>query len=87
MYGVATYSMIAVTGLDGLDLLPKLALAVALVAWTAAFVGLVATLVAGAECRQRSSNSRWWLRSPLRSTNISRVSKHHSPSTRWKVSW
>ena len=36
---------------------------------------------------QRSSNSRWWLRSPVRSTNISRVSKHHSPSTRWKVSW
>ena len=48
MYGVATYKMIAVTGLDDLDVVPKLALAMALVAWTAAFVGLVVVLVAGA---------------------------------------
>ncbi len=34
-----------------------------------------------------SSKSRWWLRSPVRSTKISRVSKHHWPPTRWNVSW
>jgi len=44
MYGAATYSMIAVTDLTGLDLLPKLALVAALIAWTAAFVGLLASL-------------------------------------------
>lgn len=44
MYSVATYRMIAVTELGDLDLLPKLALAAALVAWTAAFVGLLTTL-------------------------------------------
>ncbi|MGZ4680934.1 MAG: tellurite resistance/C4-dicarboxylate transporter family protein [Acidimicrobiales bacterium] len=48
MYGVATYKMIAVTGLDDLDVVPELALAMALVAWTAAFVGLVVVLVRGA---------------------------------------
>jgi tellurite resistance protein TehA-like permease len=44
MYGAATYRMIAVTGLGDLDLLPKLALAAALAAWAAAFIGLVAQL-------------------------------------------
>jgi hypothetical protein len=44
MYGVATYRMIAVTGLNDLDLLPQLALAMALIAWSAAFAGLVARL-------------------------------------------
>ena len=48
MYGVATYRMIAVTGYDDLDAWPKLALAMALVAWVAAFAGLLADLVATA---------------------------------------
>ena len=34
------------------------------------------------QTRHRRLNNRWWLRSPARSTNISRVSKHHEPSTR-----
>jgi tellurite resistance protein TehA-like permease len=44
MYGVSTYRMIAVTGLADLDLLPQLALGMAVVAWTAAFAGLVVSL-------------------------------------------
>ncbi len=47
MYGVATYRMLAATGLDGLDALPTLTLGVALVAWTAAAVGLAAQAVRG----------------------------------------
>ena len=41
MYGAATFRMRAVIGLDGLAWLPKVTLAVALVAWTAAFVGML----------------------------------------------
>jgi tellurite resistance protein TehA-like permease len=41
MYGAATFRMRAALDLDELAWLPKLALAVALVAWTATFVGLV----------------------------------------------
>lgn len=52
MYGVATYRMIAVTDLNDLDLLPKLALGAALITWAVAFVGLVVAVprrsVAGA---------------------------------------
>jgi tellurite resistance protein TehA-like permease len=44
MYGVATYRMIAVTGLGDLDVWPQLALAMALIAWAATFIGLVVTL-------------------------------------------
>jgi tellurite resistance protein TehA-like permease len=44
MYDVATYKMFAVTGIDDLDAVPKVALVIALVAWTAAFVGLVVSL-------------------------------------------
>jgi tellurite resistance protein TehA-like permease len=57
MYGAATYRMIAVTGLSDLDLLPQLALAMALVAWTAAFVGLVSTLVRGTTSRRAGSRT------------------------------
>lgn len=42
MYGAATFRMEGAIGLEALDLLPKATLAVALTAWTAAFVGLVA---------------------------------------------
>ncbi len=31
-------------------------------------------------------NLRWWLTSPTWSTNMVRLSNHHLPSTRWKVS-
>lgn len=55
MYGAATYKMIAATGLTDLDLLPQLALAMALVAWTAAFVGLAATLTRGASHTRRAA--------------------------------
>ena len=41
MYGVATFKMRAAIGLDALEWLPKVTLAVALVAWTAAFAGMV----------------------------------------------
>ena len=41
MYGAATFKMRAVIKLDQLDWAPKVTLAVALTAWTAAFVGLV----------------------------------------------
>jgi len=51
MYGVATYKMIAVTGLSDLAPVPKLALAVALIAWSAAFVGLLISLVASGRRR------------------------------------
>ena len=44
MYGAATYRMIATTGLDSIDLIPKLALGAALVAWTTTFIGLLASL-------------------------------------------
>jgi tellurite resistance protein TehA-like permease len=54
MYGAATYKMIAVTGLNDLDLLPQLALAMALIAWTAAFAGLVATLIRSASPARRA---------------------------------
>jgi tellurite resistance protein TehA-like permease len=40
MYGAATFKMLAVIELDELDWVPKVALAVALVAWSAAFIGL-----------------------------------------------
>ncbi|MEO6123813.1 MAG: tellurite resistance/C4-dicarboxylate transporter family protein [Ilumatobacteraceae bacterium] len=40
MYGVATFRMRAVVQLEQLEWAPKVTLAVALVAWTAAFVGL-----------------------------------------------
>jgi tellurite resistance protein TehA-like permease len=41
MYGVASFKMRAVVQLDALAWLPKVTLAIALAAWTAAFVGLV----------------------------------------------
>jgi tellurite resistance protein TehA-like permease len=41
MYGAATYRMRAVVGLQELAWLPKLTLVIALIAWTAAFVGLL----------------------------------------------
>lgn len=41
MYGVATFRMRAAIGLAPLEWLPKAALAIALVAWTTAFAGLV----------------------------------------------
>lgn len=41
MYGVATYRMIQVLGVDDLDWLPPVVLVIALTAWTATFVGLV----------------------------------------------
>jgi tellurite resistance protein TehA-like permease len=44
MYGVATYRMVAVTDLSVLEPLPKLALTAGLLAWTAAFAGLVRQL-------------------------------------------
>jgi len=40
MYGAATFKMRAAIQLDALEWLPKLTLAVALVAWTATFIGL-----------------------------------------------
>ncbi len=40
MYGAATFKMLAVIELDELDWVPKITLAVALVAWSAAFIGL-----------------------------------------------
>jgi tellurite resistance protein TehA-like permease len=41
MYSAATFKMLAAIKLDSLSWLPKLALGVALVAWTATFVGLL----------------------------------------------
>ncbi len=43
MYGAATFRMRAAIGLDALEWVPKVALALALVAWAAAFVGMLAT--------------------------------------------
>ena len=57
MYGVATYRMIAVTGLDDLDLVPRLALAMALIAWTAAFCGLIVTLAHAAPRARRRAEA------------------------------
>ena len=45
MYSAATFRMRAAIGLESLEWLPQLALAAALVAWTAAFFGLVHQLV------------------------------------------
>ncbi len=42
--------------------------------------------VEGGLARHAAQNFRWWLVSPTWSTNMIRVSNHHSPSTRWKVS-
>jgi len=50
MYGVATYRMRAAVQLDALAWLPKVTFAVALAAWTAAFVGL---LLEGASAARR----------------------------------
>ena len=52
MYGAATYRMRAASELEVLAWLPKVTLAVALLAWTATFVGLVH---AGLTTAQRSS--------------------------------
>lgn len=52
MYGAATFKMLAAIQLDGLSWLPKAALAIALVAWTAAFAGLCLQAV-GAVRRRR----------------------------------
>ena len=41
MYGASTFRMITEVGVEGLDWLPKITLAVALTAWTAASLGLV----------------------------------------------
>jgi tellurite resistance protein TehA-like permease len=57
MYGVATFRMIAVTGFTDLELWPKLALAMALAAWTAAFIGLVVSLASAAR-PPRATGSR-----------------------------
>lgn len=48
MYGVATFRMNAATGLTALGWLPKVTLAVAVVAWSAAFAGLLGRWVAAA---------------------------------------
>lgn len=47
MYGASTYRMIGVIGPERLDWIPTATLGVALVAWTATFVGLVHSLVPG----------------------------------------
>ena len=52
MYGAATFKMRAVVDLDALEWVPKITLAVALTAWTAAFAGM---LVQGARAARRSS--------------------------------
>jgi tellurite resistance protein TehA-like permease len=54
MYGASTFRMNAATDLHDLDLLPQLALAMALAAWTAAFAGLVFTLGRGPINRVRA---------------------------------
>lgn len=41
MYGAATFKMVAVIDLPSLDWVPRVALAVALIAWVTAFVGLL----------------------------------------------
>lgn len=55
MYGVATYRMIAVTDLHDLDLVPQLALGMALIAWTAAFTGLAVSLARSASPARRAA--------------------------------
>ncbi len=40
MYGAATFKMLAVIDLDDLDRIPEIALVIAFIAWSAAFVGL-----------------------------------------------
>jgi tellurite resistance protein TehA-like permease len=55
MYSVATFKMLGAIKLDALSWLPKLALGVALVAWTAAFVGLVAHLASSLRPPQRAA--------------------------------
>jgi len=45
MYGVETHRMLAVIDLDGFDWLPKLMLAVAVLAWAVTFTGLAKTLL------------------------------------------
>ena len=45
MYGAATFQMLSVLELDSLDWIPKIPLAVALIAWLAAFLGLCWTMV------------------------------------------
>jgi tellurite resistance protein TehA-like permease len=44
MYGVATFRMIPVTGFTGLDMVPKVVLGIATVAWAATAVGTVRSL-------------------------------------------
>jgi tellurite resistance protein TehA-like permease len=56
MYGVATYRMRAAVELDALAWAPKVTLAVALTAWTAAAAGLAAQAVGAA--RRRGSAAR-----------------------------
>ncbi len=53
MYGASTFKMLAVVDLGTLDWLPKLTLAIALAAWTTAFVGLLVQ-VAAAVTRRRA---------------------------------
>jgi tellurite resistance protein TehA-like permease len=54
MYGAATFRMRAAIQLDALEWVPKVALAVALVAWTATFVGLVHGVVIALGRRSRA---------------------------------
>jgi tellurite resistance protein TehA-like permease len=54
MYGASTYRMIAVTGFEVLDPVPVAALGLGLVAWAAAFAGLLRSL-AGSLGRARSA--------------------------------
>ena len=53
MYGAATFKMLAVIELDELDWVPKVTLAVALAAWTAAFIGM--TVQGGRAAARRPS--------------------------------
>jgi tellurite resistance protein TehA-like permease len=55
MYGAATYRMQTAITLDALSWLPPAVLAVALVAWTAAFVGMLQTV--SSTLRQKSSST------------------------------
>jgi len=54
MYGAATFRMRAVVELETIDWAPKVTLAVALVAWTAAFAGMLAQGVRSAWARQQN---------------------------------
>jgi tellurite resistance protein TehA-like permease len=58
MYGAATFRMRTVIGLQELAWLPKATLGVALVAWTAAFVGMLAQGVNALMSRQLSARSQ-----------------------------